>query len=156
MVTTHCFKNSVAIVTNSIYTEDINLLLSTSSDFTLNFAIWSTLLKVWQNHILKGARFVLASCESLSFRIVLPSRIQSRWLWLTHWEGIKLTSIDTNNWFARVWWFAYKSFTHYSFTCEDNRGTTNHILSYLFKQIFIRLCKGIKVWICRFMQTNVG
>ena len=31
---------------NSIYTEAINLLLPTSSENTLNFAIWSTLLRV--------------------------------------------------------------------------------------------------------------
>ena len=128
IVTPHSFKDSVTMITNPIYTEAINFLLSTSSGITLNFALWSTLLKIPQNHNLKGLGFVLAS-ECLVFIIVLPSRIRPSWHWLKHWVGIKLTSIDTDNWFAQVWWFAYKSFIHYSFTCKDNRRTANHIFS---------------------------
>ena len=105
------------MITNSIYAEAIILFLSTSSDITLNFAIWLTSLKVWQNNILQGARFVFAFCESLNSRIVLPSRIQSNRQCLAHWVGTKLNSIDTNNWFAQIWRFAYKSFMHYSFRC---------------------------------------
>ena len=76
---THCFKNGVAMITNFIYGETNNLLLSNSSNITLNFATWLTLLKVRQNHILKGARFVIASCESHSFRKKLSSHIQPSW-----------------------------------------------------------------------------
>ena len=144
------------MTTNSINTEAINLLLSTSSDINLNVAIWLTSLKLWQNHILKGARFVLASCESLGFRILLPTRIHWSWHWLAHWVGIKLTSIGTNNWFAQVWCFAYKNSIYRSFTGEDNRRTAQDIFSYLLEQNFIRLCKRIKFWISRFMQTNIA
>ena len=69
---THRFKNSVTMITNSIYSEAINFFSSATGDITLNFTTWSILLKLWQNHILKGARFVLASGESLSFQSRTP------------------------------------------------------------------------------------
>ena len=74
-VTLRCFQDSFAMIKNSIYTEAINRLLSTSSDITLNCSIWSTILKVWQKHNLKGARFILVNLlvsKSYSHRVYNP------------------------------------------------------------------------------------
>ena len=154
-ITTYCFKDIVTMVTNSINTKAINLLLSTSCNIAFNPILRTSLLKVRKEHIFEGACFVLLSHEFLRFRVIVPSCKQSSRHWLTHRIGIELACVYADNWLAQTRWIADKIFVKHSFTCEDNWGTTNHILTNLLQQVFVASRKRVKLWICWFMQANV-
>ena len=155
VITTHCFKDSVKMVTTSINTKAINLLLSTSRNIAFNFTIRTSMLNLRRNHIFKRACFVLSRRELLRFGVIVPSCIQSSRHWLTHRLGIELTCVYADIWFAHIRLFAEKSFVNHSFACKDNGRTTNHIFTNLLQQVLVVFSKRVKFWICWFLQANV-
>ena len=92
-ITTHCFKDSVTMVTNSINTKAINLLLSTSCNIAFNLTFRTSLLKIGKDHNFEGACFVLSGHDFLGLRVIVPSCIQYSTHWLTHRLVIELACV---------------------------------------------------------------
>ena len=133
---THCFKDSVTMLTNSINTKAINLLLSTSCNIAFNPTFGTSLLKIRKVHIFEKACFVLSRHEFLRFRVIVPSCVQSIWYWLSRRIGIELACVYAHNCLVQMRWFADKSFVNHSLAFKDKEGTTNHIFTNLLQQVF--------------------
>ena len=154
-ITTHCFKDNVTMVTNSINTKAINLLLSTSCNIAFNPTFRTSFLKIRKDYIFEEACFVLLRHDFSRFRFIVLSCIQSSRHWLTHRIGIEFACVYADNWFAQIRWFGDEGFVNHSFACTDNGGTTNHIFTNLLQQVFIAFSKRVKLWICWFMPEIV-
>ena len=119
-----------------------------SSEFlcveTLNFTVRSLSLEIWHNHILKVSGFVLLRCNSIRFCVIFPSRVYSCWHGLAHRIRMQLTCVNANNRFTNISWIPDQNLIDYSFTCEDDRRTTNHIFSNLLQQVFIGFGKWVE------------
>ena len=67
VITTHSFKNSIAMSAETINMEAINFFLSPCREETLNFTVNSVALIVRHNHVLKTSSFVLSRFEFFEF-----------------------------------------------------------------------------------------
>ena len=143
-IATHCFKDIVTMVTNSINTKVINLLLSTICNNAFNLTFQTSLLKIRKHHFFLKACFVLSRHEFLRCSVIVPSCIQSSRHWLTHRIGIELACVYANNRLEQSRWFAVKSFFNHSFACKDNGGTTNDIFTDLLQPVFMASSKRVK------------
>ena len=87
-ITTHCFKDSVTMVTNSINTKAINLLLSTRCYIAFIFTFRTSFLIIGKDHIFKRMSFVLSRHEF--FEIQCHSSI----LYTIHYARVDTSNRD--------------------------------------------------------------
>ena len=135
--TTHCFKDSVTMVTNSNNTKAIRYFLSTSCNTDFKVTFWTSLLRIRKDHIFERACFAQSRHEFLRFTVIVPSCIQSSRHWLTLGIRIELVWVYANKWLAPIRLFADESFVNNSFACRDIGGTTEHIFTNLLQQVFV-------------------
>ena len=154
VIASHCFKHSFAVITISIYIETYNFFISRCVE-AFNSAFCSCFLVVRHRRNLKALRSVMSSLAFLHIGIKLPSCVQSCWHVLTPWIRIELAGVNSNNWFADIWWISDKSFVHNSFPRKHNWWSTCHILSNFLAQISISFAKWVEFFIGWFVQTNI-
>ena len=119
IITSHSFNNNVRRISNSVYTQTINFLLSTSGNNSLNYTVRLKALKVWKDHFLEITQIVLAWCEAPDPTLMLLFCQKTSRHCLTDWTGIKLKGINSNNELAQIRWLPCKRFIHWTFTCKD-------------------------------------
>ena len=159
VIASHCFKHSFEVITKTIYIETVNFLLISRCVVVLNSAFWSCFLVVRHHHGLKASRSVMSSLEFLHIGIKLPSKVQSCWHVLTHWIGIELPGINSNDWFADIWWIPDKSYVHNSISRKHNWWSTRHILTNFLAQILTIFAKWVEFFInvlCRQIFARFG
>ena len=99
---THCFKDCVAMSTESICIETVNPLLISCCVKALNSGVRSQSLKIRHDHIFETSRFVFMGLESLQICIKLSFWVESCRHKLTHRAWAKTASIYSNNRFASI------------------------------------------------------
>ena len=116
--TTHRFKHCVAMTTEHICIEAVNLFQISCFVRALDSSARSYSLKIRHDHIFETSRFVSTGLECLQICIKLISCVESCRRRLTHWVGVMLASICSNNRFANNFGLADMSLINNSFTCE--------------------------------------
>ena len=154
--TTHCFKHSVAISTEPIGIETVNLLLSSCCVKAFNSAVWSHSFIIRYDHIFETSGSILTRLESLKIFIKLVSCVQSCRHRLTYWVKVELTSIYSNNRFSIICGLVDVSLVNNRFTCKHYWRSSKNIFPNFWQQIFIAFCEWMKFCTDRTVQTNVG
>ena len=152
VVTSHCFEHFLTVITITVHIKTVNFLLFSRCELALNFAFWSCFPIERHHHILKATRSVLFTFKLLHIVVKLPSLVQSCWHILTHWKKVKLACINSNDWFAYIWWVSDECFINYIFSSQKMEGLPATVMSSLiFSQFFITFAKCIKLVNCRFV-----
>ena len=76
VVTSHCFEHCLTVITILVHIGNVNFLMFSRREKTLNFAFWSCFLVEKHDHILKVARSFMSSLEFLHITVKLQSRVQ--------------------------------------------------------------------------------